>query len=59
VTAPTDVTKFYTVGINTVAGPPPASTITLTPIAGGMQESDGWIAIDTSLTKTSQYTGKW
>jgi type IV pilus assembly protein PilE len=58
-TPPADVTKFYTLAIALVAGPPPSFTITATPIAGTMQETDGWIAIDSSQTKTSQYTDKW
>ena len=58
-TPPTDVTKFYTVTLTNVAGPPPSFTVTATPVAGTMQASDGWIAIDSSMTKTSQNPYKW
>ena len=56
-TPPTDVTKFYDVTMTNGAGPPPTFTVTATP--KGSQVSDGWIAIDASMTKTSQYTDKW
>jgi type IV pilus assembly protein PilE len=56
-TPPTDVSNFYNFVITLGAGPPPTMTITANPI--GVQVDDGWIAIDSSQTKTSQYTGKW
>ena len=56
-TPPTDVSKFYDVTMVNSAGPPPTFTVTATPT--GSQAADGWIAIDSSMTKTSQYTDKW
>jgi type IV pilus assembly protein PilE len=57
VTPPTATSAVYDITITTTAGPPPGFTITATPKA--QQAPDGWIAIDASGTKTSQYTGKW
>ena len=54
---PVDVTKYYTLTITNVAGPPPSFTVTATPI--GNQATDGWIAIDSAQTKTSEFAGKW
>ena len=51
------IDKFYDVVLATQAGPPPAFTITANP--KGTQTADGWIAIDSNGTKTSQYPNKW
>jgi type IV pilus assembly protein PilE len=52
-TLPNDVSNFYTVTV-TPAAPvvPPAFAVTATPIAGGVQEPDGTLAIDNNGTKT-------
>jgi type IV pilus assembly protein PilE len=56
---PKEVTKFYSIEVVPAAGPPPSFTITATPKAGTKQVEDGWIAIDSAGTKTSQYPEKW
>jgi type IV pilus assembly protein PilE len=55
---PTDVTKHYNVAIAVVAGPPPSFTITATP-SSSSQAPDGWVALDSNGTKTSEYPSKW
>jgi len=54
---PSEVARSYDVTIATQSGPPPSFTVTATP--KGNQASDGWIAIDSSGTKTSQNPNKW
>jgi type IV pilus assembly protein PilE len=57
---PVEVTNFYTVAITVNnAATPPTFTITATPKAGTRQANDGWIALDSTQTKTSQYPNKW
>lgn len=56
-TAPTEVSSFYTVAIAAVAGPPPGFTITVTPIAGSAQAPDGALTLDSTGTKTP--AAKW
>ena len=56
-TTPTDVSRHYTIAITTSDGPPPAFTITATPIAGGAQANDGTLGIDQAGAKTP--AGKW
>ena len=48
---PQSVSKFYTVSVIAVAGPPPLFTATATPIAGTAQETDGPLSIDNNGTK--------
>lgn len=55
-TAPADVSNFYTLSIATSSAPP-AFTITATPIAGTRQESDGVLTLDNSGAKTP--ADKW
>jgi len=60
VTPPVEVTNFYTIAIAVNnAATPPTFTITATPKAGTRQANDGWIALDSTQTKTSQYPNKW
>jgi type IV pilus assembly protein PilE len=54
---PTEVARVYDITIATQNGPPPSFTVTATP--KGNQTSDGWIAIDSNGTKTSQNPNKW
>ena len=54
---PAEITRNYDVAVTTSGGPPPTFTITATP--KGNQSKDGWIAIDASGTKTSQFANKW
>jgi type IV pilus assembly protein PilE len=49
-----EVKKYYTCAV-TVAGPPPAFTATLTPIAGKRMASDGPLVIN----HAGQKTGNW
>ena len=58
VTAPDDVSKFYTLKMKVDPGPPPTFSIVAIPNAG-MQAVDGWIAIDADQGKTSEFTEKW
>jgi type IV pilus assembly protein PilE len=55
---PTDVTKHYNVAIAVAAGPPPSFTITATP-SSSSQAPDGWVALDSNGTKTSEFPSKW
>jgi len=60
VSLPAEVSNFYTVAITVNnAATPPTFTITATPKAGTRQANDGWIALDSTQTKTSQYPNKW
>ncbi len=54
---PTEVARMYDITIDTQNGPPPSFSVKATP--KGSQASDGWIAIDSSGTKTSQNPNKW
>ena len=57
---PAEVTNFYTLRIDKVdTATPPTFIITATPKSGTRQEPDGWIALDSTQTKTSQYPSKW
>ena len=57
-TPPVDVTKHYAVTIVLGAGPPPTFTITATPTSTP-QAPDGWVALDSAGTKTSEFPNKW
>lgn len=59
-TVPGEVSRYYavTVTITTPGNAPPTFTATATPTYSG-QLSDGWVAINQTGSKTSQYTGKW
>lgn len=50
-TTPDNLTRNYTVTINAVSGPPPAFTITATPVAGSTQDGDGNLSLDQAGTK--------
>jgi len=54
---PDTVSKFYTVTITPVAGPPPGFVVTAAPIAGKKQAGDGTLTIDNTGAKTP--TDKW
>ena len=56
-TAPTNVSKYYTITITPVAGPPPSYTITATPVVGSKQAGDGTLTLDDLGNKGP--TGKW
>jgi type IV pilus assembly protein PilE len=56
---PDDVTRFYTLDITTVpTATPPTFAITATP-KSGRQSPDGWIALDSTGSKTSEFSNKW
>lgn len=60
VSLPAEVSNFYTVAITVNnAATPPTFLITATPKAGTRQANDGWIALDSTQAKTSQYPNKW
>ena len=57
---PGEVDNFYTITItpdNTAT--PPTFAIKATPKTGTRQAADGWIQLDSTGSKTSQYTDKW
>jgi type IV pilus assembly protein PilE len=54
---PSEVARVYDITIDTQNGPPPSFTVKAT--AKGSQTNDGWIAIDSNGTKTSQNPNKW
>ena len=55
---PVDVTKHYDVQFKVDPGPPPTFIITATPTSSS-QVPDGWVALDSNGTKTSEFTNKW
>jgi type IV pilus assembly protein PilE len=58
---PTEVSKFYSFNGSDItidnSASPPSFAIRLIP--GGSQTSDGWLQLDSTGAKTSQYPGKW
>lgn len=56
-TAPTEVSQYYTVTVAPVAGPPPGFTITATPISGTPQAADGPLSLNHAGAKTP--ASKW
>ena len=61
IAAPANVAAVYDIAVATVAGPPPTFSLTATPKATTDQtlERCGWLAIDQSGAKTSQYGNCW
>ena len=57
-TPPADVSKHYAFKIVLLPGPPPSFTITATP-SSTPQAPDGWVALDSAGTKTSEFASKW
>lgn len=57
ISAPTEVSKYYAVAITVDPGPPPAFTITATPVSGSTQVADGNLSIDNTGKKTP--SDKW
>ena len=56
--APTsEVSRFYNVKIDVTNGAPPTYVITATPIAGGIQATDGDLTLDSTGKKLP--AGKW
>ena len=55
--APTNVSNYYTIAISVSAGPPPSYSITATPIAGKKQANDGTLTVDDLGNKGP--SGKW
>lgn len=53
-TAPTDVSKYYTITMETAVGPPSSFKLTATPISGASQEGDITMTIDNSGVKTPE-----
>lgn len=58
-TAPPEVSRFYTVNITATAGPPPAFSVRATPLAGQRQVKDGWLEVSNTNARTSQHPNKW
>ena len=56
-TAPDDVSNFYTISVTLVSGPPPGFTVTATPKTGTRQVSDG--ALTLSHTGNRTPAAKW
>ena len=54
---PASVSKFYTVTVAAVAGPPPSFVITATPVAGTAQADDGTLTIDNQGSKIRNVSG--
>lgn len=57
-TAPADVSRYYTITIDVVASPP-SFTITAAPIVGTQQESDGNLTLTSSGAKTHGASTTW
>ena len=58
-TEPKETTNFYTWDVTLVAGPPPGFEVTATPIAGKRNADDGWLKVDNTGAKTSEFPDKW
>ena len=56
---PKEFTNFYDWDVKLVAAPPPGFQVTATPIAGKRNEKDGWLQVDNTGAKTSEFTEKW
>ena len=54
-TVPTEVSRFYTVTVAPVTGPPAGFIVTAVPIAGTRQANDGTLTLDNTGAKT----GNW
>lgn len=64
VPTPGKVKDYYTVTIKngsggTTATVPPTYVITATPISGKRQDGDGYLTLDNTGKKNSEFTGKW
>ena len=58
-TEPKEFTNFYTWDVTLVAGPPPGFEVKATPIAGKRNADDGWLQVDNTGAKTSEFPDKW
>ena len=58
-TAPVDVTRYYTITISAPGGTPPTFVITATPVAGSKQAGDGNLTLDDSGAKTWGTATSW
>ena len=58
-TVPNEVSRYYNVSVSIGAGNPPSYTIRAEPKSGTSQYKDGWIQLDSTGAKTSQYADKW
>lgn len=56
---PKEFTNFYTLTIVLIPGPPPGFQARAVPIGGKRQQNDGWLEIDHTGAKTSQFPDKW
>jgi type IV pilus assembly protein PilE len=56
-TAPAEVTRFYTVTLDAPVAVPPAFTVTATPKSGTVQEADPVLTLDDKGTKSP--SDKW
>jgi type IV pilus assembly protein PilE len=57
VPVPDSVSRFYTLSVALVAGPPPGFTITATPVSGTTQAADGALSVNQAGTRTP--SDKW
>ncbi len=57
ISTPDKVASFYNITLTIITGPPPAFSVTATPIAGSAQASDGGLSIDSTGAKTP--STKW
>ena len=57
---PGDVSSFYTLGVAAdMTTTPYTFVVTMTPITGKRQVTDGWLTLNSAGTKGSQYPNKW
>ena len=59
VTAPADVTKFYTINMQALPGPPPAFTISAAPTGSQATDPYGTLTLDQNGTKGSAAGTSW
>lgn len=56
-TVPSDVSTYYTITIDVVAGPPPSYTITATPVSTQSNKDDGTLTLTSAGVKSP--SDKW
>ena len=57
---PQEVSSFYTINITVNSTATPMTfAIKADPVSGTRQAADGWIQLDSTGSKTSQYANKW
>lgn len=59
VTIPTEVSNYYTIAINAVAGPPPTYTLRATPKSAQAKDKCGELSLNQAGSKTAAVANCW